>query len=69
VVEVKPGEEAVSINVGWMVEKFVKGTKQEAEKPAAAKKEGNKPAKKKAPSVKTKKAAPVVKKKAVKKKK
>jgi DNA gyrase subunit A len=69
VVEVKPGEEAVSINVGWMVEKFVKATKQETVKPAAAKKKVIKPAKKKTPPLKTKKAAPVVKKKAVKKKK
>jgi len=69
VVEVKPGEEAVSINVGWMVEKFVKGTKQETVKPAAAKKEGIKPAKKKTPPLKTKKATAVRKVKKVAKKK
>jgi DNA gyrase subunit A len=66
VVEVKPGEEAVSINIGWMVEKFVTANKAEPEKPAA-KKEGKKPARKKAPPVKKKKAVPA--KKTAKKKK
>jgi DNA gyrase subunit A len=38
VVEVKPGEEAVSVNVGWTVEKFVAEEKKEApKKPAKAK--------------------------------
>ena len=57
VVEVKPGEEAVSVNTGWMVEKYVKANKAEPVKPAA-KKAGKKPAAKKAPIKKTKKAAP-----------
>jgi DNA gyrase subunit A len=42
VVEVKPGEEVVSVNVNWMVEKFVSekvesGKKKVAKKPAASK--------------------------------
>ena len=37
VVEVKPGEEAVSINVGWMVDKFLKAARAEASKPAVKK--------------------------------
>jgi DNA gyrase subunit A len=75
VVEVKPGEEAISINAGWMVDKYIKANKHEPEKPAAPKKQGKKPVSKKAPPAKTKKAAPVKKtvkkaaKKAVKKKK
>jgi DNA gyrase/topoisomerase IV subunit A len=69
VVEVKPGEEAVSVNAGWMVEKYVKAKKAEPEKPAA-KKAGKKPAAKKALIKKTKKAAPAKPaKKATKKKK
>ena len=47
VVEVKPGEEVVSVNVGWTVEKFVSEKKEER---------GKKPVKAKAP-VKTKKPA------------
>ena len=54
VVDVKPGEEAVSVNVGWMAGKFVKAVKAEPEKPAA-KKAGKKAAAKKTAS---KKAAP-----------
>jgi DNA gyrase subunit A len=67
VVEVKPGEEAVSINVGWMVEKYIKAAKAEPVKAPPVKKAGKKPAQKKAPLVKKKKAAPA--KKAAKKKK
>ena len=67
VVEVKPGEEVVSVNVGWMVDKFVKPNKAEPVKPAAKKAE-KKPAPKKKAPVKTKKAAPT-KKTAAKKKK
>ncbi len=66
VVEVKPGEEVVSVNVGWMVDKFVKTSKAETVKPAAKKAE-KKPAPKKAPVKKTKKVAPA--KKTAKKKK
>jgi len=32
VVEVKPGEEVVSVNVGWTVERFVEGEKKEGKK-------------------------------------
>ena len=32
VVEVKPGEEVVSVNVGWTVEKFVEEEEKEAPK-------------------------------------
>jgi DNA gyrase subunit A len=62
VVEVKPGEEVVSVNVGWMVDKFVKPNKPEPEKPAAqsssmkGKKIGKKPTAKKAPLKKGKKS-------------
>jgi len=38
VVEVKPGEETVSVNVGWTVEKFVAEEKKEIKKSAPAKK-------------------------------
>ena len=62
VVEVKPGEEVVSVNVGWMVDKFVKANKADPVKPAAKKAEKEPAPKKKAP-VKTKKAAPAKKKK------
>jgi DNA gyrase subunit A len=65
VVEVKPGEEAVSINVGWMVDKYLKANKAEPEKPAV-KEEGKKPAIKKISPLKKKKGVPA--KKAVKKK-
>jgi DNA gyrase subunit A len=61
VVEVKPGEEAVSINVAWMVEKFIKPNKPEPRKAAAknaVKKNGKKQPTKKAPSVKKKKVVP-----------
>jgi DNA gyrase subunit A len=66
VVEVKPGEEVVSVNGGWMVDKFVKTSKVETEK-QTVKKSAKKPASKKAPIKKTKKAAPA--KKTTKKKK
>ncbi len=33
VVEVKPGEEVVSINVGWTVEKFVEEVKEVKKRP------------------------------------
>ncbi len=66
VVEVKPGEEAVSINAAWTADKFIMASKPEAAK-SAAKKPGKKPATKKAPPTKKKKAAPA--KKAAKKKK
>jgi DNA gyrase subunit A len=36
VVEIKPGEEVVSVNVGWTVEKFVKEEKKEKPKTAKA---------------------------------
>ncbi len=42
VVEVKPGEEVVSVNVGWTVEKFVEEQKKEVKSKKAA---GKKPAK------------------------
>ncbi len=56
VVEVKPGEEVVSVNVGWTVEKFVEEEKRETKNPAKAK----------APAKKAKEAAkkPATKKKA-----
>jgi DNA gyrase subunit A len=37
VVEVKPGEEAVSVNVAWTVDKFVEQEKKKVSKPASAK--------------------------------
>jgi DNA gyrase subunit A len=57
VVEVKPGEEAVSVNVAWTVEKFVAEEKKEAsKKPAKAKAKSAKTvAKKPASKAKTKK--------------
>jgi DNA gyrase subunit A len=56
VVEVKPGEEAVSVNVGWTVEKFVDEEKK-AEKPKKSTPKKAAPAKKaKAPVKKTKPA-------------
>jgi DNA gyrase subunit A len=61
VVEIKPGEEVVSVNVGWTVEKFVEEEKKE--KPKAAK---SVPAKKAKPTAKKKtatKAKPAKKKK------
>jgi len=57
VVEVKPGEEVVSVNVGWMVDKYVKPNKAEPVK-TGRKKAEKKPAPKKKAPVKTKKAAP-----------
>jgi len=68
VVEVKPGEEAVSVNGGWMVDKFVKTSKAAPEK-QAVKKAAKKPAAKKAPAVKTKKKKAAPAKKTAKKKK
>jgi DNA gyrase subunit A len=50
IVEVKPGEEVVSVNVAWTVEKFVEAKKEEKKKAASAKKAAGKklkPAKKK----------------------
>ena len=41
VVEVKPGEEVVSVNVGWMVDKYVKPNKAEPVKPAAKRQKRN----------------------------
>ncbi len=66
VVEVKPGEEAVSINVSWMADKYLKAARAETSKPAV-KKGARKPAGKPVPVAKTKKAKPA--KKAAKKKK
>jgi DNA gyrase subunit A len=66
VAEVKPGEEAVSVNVAWMVEKFVgEGKKEERGKTKAVKKtvKEKTPAKKKA----TPKKSPAKAKKPVKK--
>ena len=61
VVEIKLGEEVVSVNVGWTVEKFVAEEKKETKKPAKAKA----PAKKAKPVKKAvaKKASKPVKKK------
>jgi DNA gyrase subunit A len=71
VVEVKPGEEVLSINVGWTVERFVKlaeekpvkkdsGKQKAAKKKTAAKKKAKAkaPAKKQSTSKKTKKPTP-----------
>ena len=55
VVEVKPGEEVLSVNVGWMLERFVAEEKKSASK---GKKEAKKPAAKKTTSAKPKKSAP-----------
>ena len=53
VVEVKPGEEVVSVNVGWTVEKFVAEEKKEGKKKDSPKKSASakkaKPVKKSAP--------------------
>jgi DNA gyrase subunit A len=61
VVEIKPGEEVISVNVGWTVEKFVEEEKKETKKPAKAKA----PAKAKKPAAKkpAAKAKPAKKKK------
>ncbi len=50
-VEIKPGEEVVSVNVGWTVEKFVEEQKKEAKKKEVGKKlaKAKVPAKKSAP--------------------
>jgi septal ring-binding cell division protein DamX len=62
VVEVKPGEEVVSVNVAWTVERFVGEVKVEKPKKAVAK--NSSPAKKSATSKKpVKKAKPAKKKK------
>jgi len=66
VVEVKPGEEVVSINVGWMVERYAAEEKKQAKKKVAVKKAPAKPASKKQASAKSKK--PTKKKSAPKKK-
>ena len=64
VVEVKPGEEVVSVNVGWMVEKFVEEQKEPSRKAqgtSGKRKDvnGKKPAQAKAsPNGRVKKAAP-----------
>ncbi|MBN2118591.1 MAG: DNA gyrase subunit A [Anaerolineales bacterium] len=42
VVEVKPGEEAVSVNVGWTVDKFVEEEKREGKRKEGKRKEGKK---------------------------
>jgi DNA gyrase subunit A len=55
VVEVKPGEEVASVNVGWMVDKFVTANKPEPVM-RTVKKVEKKPAVKKAPAGKTKKS-------------
>ena len=68
VVEVKPGEEAVSVNVAWTVEKFVEeesGKKNGKVKPAAKKKAES--GKKKAAPAKKAKAPATAKKPAAKK--
>ena len=71
IVEVKPGEEVVSVNVGWAVERFVgEGKKEERRKRALSRVEGKKETRKVAKAKKTspkKKSAPV--KKGAKKKK
>jgi DNA gyrase/topoisomerase IV subunit A len=58
VVEVKPGEEVVSVNVNWTVEKFVDGEKKSSPKgktaPAKAKSSAKVKPKGKKPAVKTK---------------
>jgi len=63
VVEVKPGEEVVSVNVGWTVEKFVAGEKKEPSRKtqgvSGKKKEAGK---KSAPTKKAKVKAPAKKK-------
>jgi DNA gyrase subunit A len=66
VVEIKPGEEVVSVNVGWTVEKFVAEEKKEKPKPSKSA-----PAKKAKVPVKTKspKGKPAAKAKPAKKKK
>ena len=53
VVEVKPGEEVISVNVGWTVERFVAEEKKEVKKSAPAKKT-KAPAKAKKPAAKAK---------------
>jgi DNA gyrase subunit A len=61
VVEVKPGEEVVSINVGWTVEKFVEEVKEVKKRPSTNGQDvnGKKPAQAKASSNgQVKKAAP-----------
>ena len=65
----KPGEEVVSVNVSWTVEKFVAEEKKEPSRKAQGtsgkKKEGKKPVKAKAPAAKkaVTKAKPTKKKK------
>ncbi len=66
VVEVKPGEEVVSVNVGWTVEKFVEEEKRETKNPAKAKapaKKAKVAAKKPATKKKASKTKPAAKKK------
>jgi DNA gyrase subunit A len=61
IVEVKPGEEVVSVNVGWTVEKFVEEVKEVKKTPSLRGKDvnGKKPAKAKAsPDGRVNKAAP-----------
>ena len=52
IVEVKPGEEVVSVNVGWTVEKFVEAVRQKPERSERKPQNGNsnKPAAAKAPA-------------------
>jgi hypothetical protein len=60
VVEIKPGEEVVSVNVGWTVEKFVAEEKKESGKKKDGKSKKAVPVKK---SVSKKVSKPVKKKK------
>jgi DNA gyrase subunit A len=56
VVELKPGEEAVSVNVGWTVERFV--TEEKTSSPKGKKERSKKPSKSKAKKSALKKAKP-----------
>jgi len=58
VVEVKPGEEAVSVNVAWTVEKFVEEDKKEGKRKATTKKPAAAKAKMVTPKKKVAKANP-----------
>jgi DNA gyrase/topoisomerase IV subunit A len=61
IVDVKPGEEVVSINVGWTVDKFVEEVKEVRKRPSPIGKDvnGRKPAQAKAsPNGRVNKAAP-----------
>lgn len=70
VVEVKPGEEVVSVNVGWTVERFVEEEKKEPSRKAQGASGKKKAAPKKSASAKkTKSVKKAVAKKASKTKK